>query len=109
MEHFYDAQIAIMVDVAGVEEQIRVDLAHRLAGWTQKYPDVPVTQVVARDVPARALVGQSRGAQLVVVGSRGRGNLAGLVLGSVSHAVLQHSHCAVAVVRPDAAGRPEGA
>jgi nucleotide-binding universal stress UspA family protein len=100
LEHFYDAQIALLVDPATVEEQVRSVLAHRLAGWAQKYPDVQVTEVVVRDAPARALVARSSDAQLVVVGSRGRGNLAGLVLGSVSHAVLQHSHCPVAVVRP---------
>jgi len=102
LEHFYDAQVAVMVDSAAVEEQVRSAIARRLGGWTQKYPDVPVTQVVARDTPARALVERSRDAQLVVVGSRGRGNLAGLVLGSVSHTVVQHSHCPVAVVRPEA-------
>jgi nucleotide-binding universal stress UspA family protein len=102
LEHFYDAQVALLVDVPSVEEQVRSVLANRLAGWTQKYPDVDLTQVIARDAPAHALVGESRRAQLVVVGSRGRGNLAGLVLGSVSHAVLQRSHCPVAVVRPEA-------
>ncbi|MCO1656336.1 universal stress protein [Pseudonocardia humida] len=99
LEHIYDAQIALMVDAAGTEEQVRSTLARRLAGWTQKYPTVPLTLDVARDAPARALVERSRDAQLVVVGSRGHGNLAGLVLGSVSHALLQHSHCPVAVVR----------
>jgi nucleotide-binding universal stress UspA family protein len=58
---------------------------------------------VAHDAPAHALVERSREAQLLVVGSRGHGNLVGLVLGSVSHAVLQHAHCPVAVVRPDPA------
>jgi nucleotide-binding universal stress UspA family protein len=100
LEHFYDAQVAILVDAASVEEQVRTTLAHRLAGWAQKYPDVPVTQAVVRDAPAHALVEQSKDAQLVVVGSRGRSNLAGLVLGSVSHALVQHSHCPVAVARP---------
>ena len=56
-----------------------------------------------RDGAATALVEQSKNAQLVVVGSRGRGNFTGAVLGSVSHAVLHHSHCPVAVVRPDTA------
>jgi nucleotide-binding universal stress UspA family protein len=102
LEHFYDAQVAILVDSASVEEQVRSILARRLAGWTQKYPDVRVDQVIARSSPAKALVEESRNAQLVVVGSGGRGNFAGLVLGSVSHAVLQHSHSPVAVVRPEA-------
>jgi nucleotide-binding universal stress UspA family protein len=77
-------------------------LAERLAGWGEKYPDVRVQRVVTRDRPARALVDESRRAQLVVVGSRGRGAAAGLLLGSVSHAVLYRAHCSVAVVRPPA-------
>lgn len=87
---------------ATVEEEKRV-LAERLAGWGAKYPDVPVRRVVLRDGAASALVQLSEGAQLVVVGSHGRRELAGLLLGSVSHAVLHRSHCPVAVVRPDLA------
>ncbi|WP_214369161.1 universal stress protein [Pseudonocardia sp. H11422] len=81
-------------------------LAERLAGWSEKYPDVPVRRVVTRDRPAHALIEQSAHAQLVVVGSRGRGGFAGLLLGSVSHALLHHAECPVAVVRPDVAGKP---
>jgi nucleotide-binding universal stress UspA family protein len=55
---------------------------------------------VVRDGAVRALVDDSRGTQLVVVGSRGRGNASGLLLGSVSHGVLHVSHCPVAIVRP---------
>jgi nucleotide-binding universal stress UspA family protein len=75
-------------------------LAERLAGWGQKYPQVAVQRKVVRDGAAHALVDASRDAQLVVVGSRGRGNATGLLLGSVSHGVLHASHCPVAVVRP---------
>jgi nucleotide-binding universal stress UspA family protein len=78
-------------------------LAERLAGWGEKYPDVRVQRLVMRDRPSRALVEQSMRAQLVVVGTRGRGGIAGLLLGSVSHAVLQRAHCPVAVVRPEPA------
>jgi nucleotide-binding universal stress UspA family protein len=75
-------------------------LAERLAGWGQKYPQVTVRRTVVRDGAARALVDASRDAQLMVVGSRGRGNVTGLLLGSVSHAVLHAAHCPVAIVRP---------
>jgi nucleotide-binding universal stress UspA family protein len=75
-------------------------LVQRLAGWTEKYPQVPVRRIVSRDRPAHLLIEQSRGAQLVVVGSRGHGELAGLVLGSVSNALVHRSACPVAIVRP---------
>jgi nucleotide-binding universal stress UspA family protein len=84
--------------VAGEEDAA---LAERLAGWVQKYPDVAVRRVAVRSAPTRALVDASQEAQLVVVGSRGRGNATGLLLGSVSHGVLHGSHCPVAIVRPD--------
>jgi nucleotide-binding universal stress UspA family protein len=72
------------------------------ATWSEKYPDVCVDRIVTRERPAHALVSESRRAQLVVVGSRDRRGATGLVLGSVSHAVLYRSHCSVAVVRPTA-------
>jgi nucleotide-binding universal stress UspA family protein len=73
-------------------------LAERLAGWGQRYPDVAVVRRIALDRPAHALVKESRAAQLVVVGSRGRGVMPGRLLGSVSHAVVHRAHCSVAVV-----------
>jgi nucleotide-binding universal stress UspA family protein len=96
-----DPTMAPLLDWDAIENDEREVLAERLAGWGEKYPDVRVQRLVARDHPAHALVEQSLRAQLVVVGSRGRGNVAGLVLGSVSHAVLHRAHCPVAVVRPD--------
>jgi nucleotide-binding universal stress UspA family protein len=85
-------------DVVAVEED--AILAERLAEWGQKYPQVTVRRTVVRDGAARALVDATRDGQLVVVGSRGRGNAAGLLLGSVSHGVLHAANCPVAVVRP---------
>ena len=82
-----------------IEQQGRANLAERLAGWGGKYPDVRVQRVVVRDAPARAIVEQPVAAQLVVVGSHGRGSLGGLLLGSVSNAVLHRAECPVVVVR----------
>jgi nucleotide-binding universal stress UspA family protein len=70
-----------------------------VAGWSEKFPDVKVRQRILRAHPVEALVDHSRGAELVVVGSRGRGGFTGLLLGSVSQGVLHHAHCPVMVVR----------
>jgi nucleotide-binding universal stress UspA family protein len=74
-------------------------LAEALAGWPEKYPDVTVTPEAIPVHPARALADASEHAALVVVGSRGRGEFTGLLLGSVSQAALHHARCSVAVVR----------
>lgn len=82
-------------------ENAREVVAERLAGWREKYPDVVVTTEVRGNGPAEHLVRQSTQAQLVVVGSRGRGGFAGLALGSTSQAVLHHADSPVVVVRAD--------
>jgi nucleotide-binding universal stress UspA family protein len=74
-------------------------LGERLAGWQEIYPDVQVHRRLVCDVPARWLVGESDGAQLVILGRRGRGGFAGLHLGSVSSAVAQSARVPVIVVR----------
>ncbi len=74
-------------------------LAEALAGFADQYPDVEVTTEAVPMAPQRALADASTAAELVVVGSRGLGAFAGLLLGSVSQSVLHHAHCPVAVVR----------
>lgn len=84
-----------------VEEEQNALLGQRLAGWHERYPDVKVTKVVTRDRPVRALSDASEGAQLLVVGSHGRGGFKGMLLGSTSRALLQAAPCPMMVVRPD--------
>jgi nucleotide-binding universal stress UspA family protein len=82
-------------------EQVRADaeyvLSQTLDRWSAKHPDVPVTSLAGEGTPARRLAEASEDASLLVVGSRGHGGFAGMLLGSVSQAVVRHAHCPVAV------------
>lgn len=61
-------------------------------------PSVVVNQVVAEGGAASVLLEAARGADLLVVGSRGRGGFTGLLLGSVSQQCVHHAPCPVVVV-----------
>lgn len=91
--------VAIATDVAlgGVER------ARRVA------PDLEVSHLAETGSAAGVLVDESAGAALLVVGTRGHGELAGTLLGSVAFAVSAHAPCPVVVVRgPGAATRHPG-
>jgi nucleotide-binding universal stress UspA family protein len=77
----------------------REALAERLAGWSEHYPDVSVEQRLVYGDPAEKLITASEEAQLTVVGSHGRGGFAGMLLGSVSSAVVQAARMPVIVAR----------
>ena len=74
-------------------------LSEAVAPYREKHPEVHVVERVVRGHAAEALVVASAGARMLVVGSRGRGAMAGLVLGSVSQAAIYHAQCPVLVVR----------
>ncbi len=88
------------LDDAASAEAEKALLAERLAGWQEKYPDVSVVRKIYMSAPAEHLREWSQTAQLVVVGSRGRGGLSGLLLGSTSNSLVQHAQCPVMVVHP---------
>ncbi|WP_419538666.1 universal stress protein [Mycobacterium colombiense] len=91
------------IDWPAVEGEAERSLAESLAGWQERYPDVTVHRLIAQDRAARHLIDKSETAQLVVVGSHGRGSLSRMLLGSVSNAVLHSVRVPIIVARPPSA------
>jgi nucleotide-binding universal stress UspA family protein len=92
--------VAPYVDDDGVEELVaaRETLAQEIEPWTAKYPDVVVEAVALGGHPAEVLIDLSRTAQLIIVGTRGSGGFAGLLLGAVSQQLLHHADCPVLII-----------
>ncbi|RJK97620.1 universal stress protein [Vallicoccus soli] len=83
-------------------QEARCWVSESVAGVRERHPDVRVEECVVAAHPVPALVDAGRGARLLVVGSHGRGAFAGMLLGSVSRAVLRRAECPVAVARRSA-------
>jgi nucleotide-binding universal stress UspA family protein len=74
-------------------------LEHELSELVGDDPGISVEPKAVEDLPAQALINEAEEAELVVVGSRGHGGFAGLLLGSVSQQVAHHAPCPVVIVR----------
>lgn len=85
-------------DIKELRDAAASDLEATLREAIPETGTVEVERRVVKDRPAAALVDESRGADMVVVGSRGHGGFAGLLLGSVSQQVAQHAACPVVIV-----------
>lgn len=92
-------RVDITVDIDRLREEEQRLLDETLSPWQARYPQVAVERRLVRSRIRPALIEASHDAQLVVAGARGRGGFTGLLLGSVSQALLHHAHCSVAVVR----------
>lgn len=97
---FEDPRAAALAP-ASLEEEEHAVLSENLAGWSEKYPDVVVRREIYLDNPRGRLLEWSSRAQLVVVGSRGRGGFRGMLLGSTSNTLIASAQCPVMVVRPE--------
>ncbi|CAB0571768.1 universal stress protein [Corynebacterium diphtheriae] len=84
-----------------IEKEQTTLLKGRLQPLLERFPDVEVEMVITRDRPVRALEDCAHNAQLLVVGSHGRGGFRGMLLGSTSRALLQSAPCPMVVVRPN--------
>ena len=94
-----DVNLPFMIDWDAMEADQRQHLSDKLSRWIRLYPDVGVTFVADAKRPSKALLSRSANAQLVVVGSRGRGPMLSVVLGSTGMNLLHHSAVPVMICR----------
>ena len=93
-----EAWVMDMVPWDRVETEVEAELERAVQPWRDRYPELRIETGLAHSHPIPTLVRAAEGARLVVIGSRGRGALAGLLLGSVSQSVLHDVTCPVVVM-----------
>lgn len=81
------------------ETAVRERLQRDVAGMLADYDDVSVTLQTPHGPAGKELIKASMDARVLVVGTRGAGGFRGLLMGSVSNAVVEHAPCDVLVVR----------
>lgn len=85
--------------VLGGAHEMEEDFHHLMTAEEKEHSEVTVFRQVAFGPPRSALLAAAAEAQMLVVGARGRGGIAGMNLGSVAQAVLHHSPCPVGIIR----------
>ncbi|WP_067461238.1 universal stress protein [Actinomadura macra] len=95
-------------DLSRIEERARWRVVEAHAPWRKRYPGVEVREEIVQEHPAAALVTASREADLVVAGTHGREGLMIPRSRAVSHALLHHAHCPVAIVPAHGSAAQEG-
>lgn len=86
-------------DEAALEDRARRELMEAVAEAVGPQPSVEVRAEARYGTAAGVLLDASRGASMLVVGSRGLGGFSGLLLGSVAQHCTQHARCPVVVIR----------
>lgn len=98
-----DVVAIVGLDPVEIERQTADMLAKTVAAAIGERANPPVIeQVVVGGLASAELIAQSKGAEMIVVGSRGRGGFLGLLLGSTATQVIHHAECPVVVCREEA-------
>ena len=88
------------LDWSDITNTCRRELAESIAGAAERYPALTIQQeVTTTQSPAEALLTAAETADMLVVGTRGRGSVRATLLGSASHAIVHYAPCPVAVTR----------
>lgn len=105
---YAEGSAAALAEAAGADEEDEVaheralNLAQRIVGEVGPAGDVEITPVaIPSRHPSVALVERAEDAEMLVVGSRGRGGFSGLLLGSVSQQIAHHARCPVVILGPE--------
>jgi nucleotide-binding universal stress UspA family protein len=88
-----------LVDEPAFDAMAKQELTQAISETAGPDPDVTINPVVIRGYPAEVLIDAAEGADLLVVGSRGRGGFASALLGSVSQNCAHHATCPLLIIR----------
>lgn len=93
-----ESELVLFADRDELTRSCGARLERAVAPWREKYPQVEARTSLIMEGPRTALLNAATGADLVVVGDRGTGNVDPLLLGATSSALLHHAPCTVAIV-----------